>query len=256
MGAEGGSEKPKNTRQDKLLLTAVIVGLVLTALLVYVIIPKVQEDRAAQEPTATPTAPDAQAPSFLGTTPTATPTPTKAPTYSGSDADHERKEGNAGFTPTSDRKPASSDAADAKKVISEVMPRWAGIDFTGNGQSPDLWAKDIARDGGVDSTFSAWSQTRFYDLWSGVLQMHASAKVTDVSVDKELWNEGSHSMWRVTVTRDIVSNDDRKKITDEKVSWDILVSQDNGEDGFELVYFDDPDKSHEKPDTFYQPPLP
>ena len=87
--------------------------------------------------------------------------------------------------------------------------------------------------------------------------MDASAKVLDVKVDKELWNVGSHSMHRVSVKRSITSDTTGKEIMQETVSWDILVAQDEeGEDGFVLSYFTDPDKTHTKPETFYLPPLP
>lgn len=245
----------KNTRKDKALFTLVILGLVLALVFTFVILPRMQEQKATE--TTEATAPSAEAPPVTTPSQAPSPTPTETQEYTGTDADFDFEEGNEGFTATTDRKPQSGDADKAKQVINEVVPRWAGIDLTGNGIAPDSWAKEVARPGGVDPTFTAWCQTNFYDLWGGVIQMGASAKVIDVKVDKELWNVGSHSMWRVSVTRSIVSDSTGKEIIQETVSWDILVSQDDkDEDGFVLSYFATPDKAHEKPETFYLPPLP
>lgn len=253
----GDKDKTTNTTKDKVLFGAVIVGLVATLLFMYVILPKMKERDPAEVATET-TAPTAEAPPVIGeASETPTPTPTNPEEYTGTDAEFDFEDENAGFTSTTDRKPESGDAAKAKKVISEVMPRWAGIDLSGAGIAPDSWAKEVARPGGVDSAFTAWSQTNFYDLWGGVIQMEASAEVIEVKADKELWNVGSHSMWRVSVKRSIVSDNTGKEIMQETVSWDILVAQDEeGEDGFVLSYFASPDKNHEKPETFYLPPLP
>lgn len=246
----------KNTRKDKVLFALVIAGLVVALLLTFVILPMMQDRQSDQEETTA--APSAEAPPVQDTEsepPSPSPSPTK--TYTGTDAEHDIEGGDAGFTATTDREPESGDADAAKAVIQEVVPRWAGIDLTGQGIAPDTWAKDVARPGGVNSSFTAWSQTRFYDLWGGVIQMEASANVLDVKVDKELWNVGSHSMWRVSVTRSITSDDSGDEVARETVSWDILVAQDEeGEDGPVLAYFAKPNKAHEKPETFYLPPLP
>ena len=251
------SQKEATSTKDKVLLTVVIVALIIAFLTVFVIMPKMQEKRAA-EVTPGDSAPKAEAPPVTeNTSETPTPTPTNKKDYDGSDAKFDFDDENAGFTSTTDRKPESGDAGKAKKVINDVMPRWAGIDLTGDGIAPDTWAKGVARPGGVDPTFKAWSQTKFYDLWGGVIQMQASAKVLDVKVEKELWNVGSHSMHRVSVKRSIISDSTGEEIMQETVSWDILVAQDEeGEDGFVLSYFDEPDKTHTKPETFYLPPLP
>lgn len=253
----------KNTRRDKILFALVIVGLILAFLLTFVIVPKMQANRAAESAsTATPEAP-AEAPAVQDNTQTSTPTPTK--TYTGNDSDYDVKDEYKGFTSTTDRKPQKGDEAAAKKVIEEVMPRWAGIDLTGNGIAPDTWAKDVARPGGVNSAFTAWSQTKFYDeLWGGVVQMRASAKVLDVNAEEELWNVGSHSMWRVSVKRAITNNSSGEEMTRETVSWDILVALDEtntqgeekGEKGPLLAYFSETDKANKKPETFYLPPVP
>lgn len=246
----------KNTRKDKVLFAVVILALVATMLFTFVLLPRMQEQRA-EEATAEPTAPTAEAPTVSSPSPTPTPSPTQTEEWTGTDADFDFEAGDAGFTATTDREPQSGDADEAKEVLSEVLPRWGGIDLSGTGIAPDSWAKEVARPGGVDSAFTAWCQTNFYDLWGGVIQMGASAKVLDVKVDKELWNVGSHSMWRVSITRSIVSDSTGQEIIQETVSWDILVSQDaEGEDGFVLSYFATPDKAHEKPETFYLPPLP
>lgn len=250
----------KNTGRDKALFAVVIFGLICTLLFAFVILPRMQEQRSAEAEAEASSAPSAVAPSIPESTqtPSSTPTPTPTETYSGSDADFDFEGVTpGGFTETTDRKPQSGDAGKARKVLNDVLPRWGGIDLSGDGIAPDSWAKEVARPGGVNSDFTAWSQTKFYDLWGGVIQMGASAKVNNVKVDKELWNVGSHSMWRVSITRSIVSDNTDQEIVKETVSWDILVSQDEeGEEGFVLAYFASPDKANEKPETFYLPPLP
>lgn len=247
----------KNSRKDKVLFALVILGLIAALLFAYVILPKMQEKKAAEIAAESSSAPSAEAPPVAESTTTPTPAPTQTEEHTGDDAEFDFDDENAGFTSTTDRKPESGDAGKAKAVINEVMPRWAGIDLTGNGIAPDSWAKEVARPGGVDSAFTAWSQTNFYDLWGGVIQMGASAEVLSVKADKELWNVGSHSMWRVSVTRSITNDSTGEEIMQETVTWDILVAQDEeGEEGFVLSYFALPDKSHEKPETFYLPPLP
>ena len=251
----------KNTRRDKILFALVIVGLILAFLLTFVIVPKMQANRAADSastPKATAEAPPVQE----NETPTPSPTPTE--TYTGNDAEFDVKDEYGGFKSTTDRKPQKDDSTAAKEVIGEVMPRWAGIDLTGDGVAPDTWAKSVARPGGVNSAFTAWSQTKFYDLWGGVVQMRASAEVLDVKAEKELWNVGSHAMWRVSVKRAITNNSSGDEMMQETVSWDILVALDEentqgdekGEKGPLLAYFSETDKANEKPETFYLPPVP
>lgn len=246
----------KNTRKDKVLFTLVILGLIVALLLIFVILPKMQERKAEErEATSSSTAVAPAAPQTTAPEPTASPTPTE--THTGDDADFDFDDENAGFKATTDRKPDSGDADAANKVLQDVLTRWGGIDLSGQGIAPDSWAKDIARPGGTTSQFTAWSQTEFYSLWGGVIQMEASAEVVDVKVDKELWNVGSHSMWRVSITRSITSDDSGEEILRETVTWDILVAQDEeSADGPLLDYFAAPDKTHEKPETFYLPPLP
>lgn len=255
MGANNGGRNG-STAKDKILLSVVLIGLIATLLFMYVLLPKMEERKRAEiESEDVP--PTAEAPPAVGdVSESPTPEPSNTEEYTGSDAEFDVKDEYVGFTATTDRKPESGDADKAKKVINEVVPRWAGIDLSGSGVAPDTWAKDVARPGGVDSAFTAWSQTNFYDLWGGVIQMKASAKVIEVKADKELWNVGSHSMWRVSVKRSIVSNGTGEEVMQETVSWDVLVAQEVDEEGFVLSYFASPDKAHEKPKTFYLPPLP
>lgn len=248
----------KNTRKDKALFALVILALIAAFLFTFVILPKMQENKA--EEGAAKATPSAVAPSMPPSTepePSDSPAPTPTEKHTGSDADFDLGDGYLGFQPTTDRKPDSGDAAAAEAVLQEVLPRWGGIDLSGTGIAPDTWAKDVARPGGVTSRFTAWSQTEFYTLWGGVIQMGASAEVTSVKVDKELWNNGSHSMWRVSITRSVINDGTGKEMLSETVTWDVLISQDEeGANGPMLDYFASPDKSHEKPETFYLPPLP
>lgn len=243
-----------NTRKDKVIFTLVIGALIAVFLFTFVILPKMKDAKAA-EPAPAPTAE-----AFPSAPQTVAPIPTPAPTapketYTGTDEGFKIDRVDPGFTPTSDRKAQPEDDAAARKVLLDVIPRWGGIDLAGQGIAPDTWAKEIARPGGVSPLFTAWSQTDFYNLWGGVIQMGASAKVLDTKVDKELWNVGSHSMWRVSVTRAIISDNTDKELIRETVQWDILVAQD-GDDGPQLAYFTTPDKKNEVADTFYLPPIP
>lgn len=251
--------KVKNSRKDKLLFAIVIFGLIVAVVFSFVIMPMWQEKRAAEVTAEDASAPNAEAPAIPDTPVSTAPTPSPTPTekHTGDDAEFDFDDENAGFKATTDRKPQSGDAAAAKKVLRETLPRWGGIDLSGDGIAPDSWAKEIARPGGMSPAFTAWSQTKFYDLWGGIIQMGASAEVLDVKVEKELWNVGSHSMWRVSITRSVTNDGSGDEMLQETVSWDILIAQDEeGEDGFVLDYFAAPDKSHKKPETFYLPPLP
>lgn len=246
----------KNTKKDKVLFTAVILGLIAALVFSFIIMPKLQERRAAEVTADETSAPNAEAPAVNDTpsAPPTAPTPTKTEKHTGNDAKFDFDDEKAGFKATTARKAESGDADAAKKALTETLPRWGGIDLSGDGIAPDSWAKEVARPGGMTSAFEAWSQTEFYDLWGGIIQMGASAEVLNVKVDKELWNVGSHSMWRVSITRSVTNDESGDEMLQETVTWDILVAQD--EDGFVLDYFVAPDKSHEKPETFYLPPLP
>lgn len=248
----------KNTKKDKVLFAVVILGLILALVFIFIIMPKMQERGASGVAAEETTEPSAEAPAVTTESPTAsTPAPTPTETHTGDDAEFDFDDENAGFKATTDRKPKPEDANEAKKVLADTLPRWGGIDLSGNGIAPDSWAKKIARPGGIDPAFKAWSQTKFYDLWGGIIQMGASAEVRDVKIDKELWNVGSHSMWRVSITRSVINDDTGDEVMQETVSWDILVAQDDeDEDGFVLSYFAIPNKDNEKPETFYLPPLP
>lgn len=251
----------KNTGKDKALLALVILALITVMLFAFVILPKMKEREAAEAQQEAQRAAEAQAPAVIeDDEPTAAPStapPEERETWTGTDAEFDFEAEHPGFTSTTDRKAEAGDKDAATAVLNDVLPRWGGIDLTGAGIAPDAWAKEVARPGGVTATFTAWSQTEFYELWGGVIQMGASAEVLSVKAEKELWNVGSHSMWRVSITRSITNDATGDEIMQETLKWDILIAQDeDGEDGPLLTYFAAPDKSHEKAETFYLPPLP
>ena len=157
-----------------------------------------------------------------------------------------------GFEATSDREAAPGDAAAAKAVLDSVIPKWAALD-TSKVITPDQWVESWASMDGVSPEFAQRTLLGFDDLWSGVVLFDGSAKATAVTVDKELWNIGSHSLWRVTVRQDIVSNLDGTVEAHEALTWDFLVGQDDG--GSTLVAYTPARAANEKPETFYLGPV-
>lgn len=246
-------DKPQATTKDKFILAVVLALLAAAVAVTYLGFPSLSGDEAAEEVRPVAEGPTAQA-QPIAPVPTIAPTATP-PTYAGDDAESVLNTADPGFKPSSNRQPQPGDSDAARAVLLEVLPRWGGIDLTGDGIAPDTWAKEVARPGGVTPLFSAWSQTEFYSLWGGIIQMDASAKVLEAKVDKELWNGGSHSMWRVSITRAITEDASGQEILRETIPWDILVALDN-EAGPELDYFTATSEKNEKPETFYQPPIP
>ena len=149
------------------------------------------------------------------------------------------------FAPTSERKPSPGDQEAAGKVLDAVVPVWASYD-TLHGQ----WTEDIDSLEGVTDQFKAQSLSEGISLWGGLSRLSASAKDATMVEKKELWNAGSHALWRVTVERRIVSNESNPFVdTTERVSWDFLVKQDDS-DGMKVDGFKDPAKANESPKTF------
>lgn len=156
-----------------------------------------------------------------------------------------------GFEPTSDRKPQAGDEAAAKAVIRDVVPGWATLENT-KSTSAASWEQAFRNEAGTTDEFVGYSLLAFDDVWGGLFQMDMSARDAKVTDMEELWNEGSHSLWRVEVQRRLVPNmEGAPGGRTETVSWDFLIEQ--TEEGSKLTAFVEPSKDNEDPDTFSVP---
>lgn len=164
----------------------------------------------------------------------------------------EGKDSTEGFISTSSRPPQSEDSQKGKEVLSAVIPLWASNSFE-DGTSASSWVESFAASEGSSDTFVSMSREQFAALWGGANALGYAVKAAKVTSTEYLWNVGSHSLWRVTVERDLVplARDGVDESTEE-VTWDFLVRQegDAQDTQVSLVAFLDPAKEHERPETF------
>lgn len=192
-------------------------------------------------------------------TPTASPStsPTPAPDltqYDGTDADLDGpfdRDDRPSFQPTSDRRPQPGDEAAARDALAQVVPKWATNDTRG-GNTFDRWAASWRDAPAASGAFRSASQRNMMALWAALSRMESSAINGRITAQRQLWNAGSHSLWRVTVERDIEPNQPLgTPARPDRITWDILVRQDT--ERFELVTFVPPHPDNEKPVTFRLP---
>lgn len=179
---------------------------------------------------------------------TAAPNPTED--FEGTDADEELEPPKApAFEPSSDREPEDGDEERAREVLERILPAWASND-TSQGNSLETWTPGWQGEEGVGVAFYRQSTLQYRDLWQGLTLLGASAVDGRVTSAEQLWNVGSHSLWRVDVERDLESNHGQTiSPGTETITWDFLVNQDG--EVFELEAFTDPSPENEDPATFY-----
>jgi hypothetical protein len=236
-----------------------VIMLVVAALLAWLAIARPGDDTGKGMGTNPPSPPTVVTPPTShspSSKPAGQTTPQEAPTpYEGDDADSliEGNDGPPGFEPTSDRKPQQGDATAAKQALAAVLPSWASNSFS-NGMSMDDWGRTFQSNASSSSKFYNQSRQSFNLLWNGAFtQGYRAEKATLVS-RKELWNVGSHSLWRVTIKRDLAPlRDNGLGASSEELTWDFLIRQDVPGGKPVLVAFSDPLAANEKPETFYLP---
>lgn len=179
-------------------------------------------------------------------------TPEEAESYDGTDVGRNYEDMPLpGFQATSDREPQDGDEAAAKKVIEDAIPGWATLN-TREGTSAASWEESFRQDAGISGDFTSRSLLAFDDLWGGAFQMDVSVNDASITKQEELWNIGSHSLWRVTVERTLVPNlDGVDGERTEEVTWDFLIEQ--NDEGSQLVAFADPSEDNEEAKTFRIP---
>lgn len=256
-----------DNRRAKVML---LVSIPVIALLVWVLLAKPfgGDDQATPAATPTPTgevsAPgqqgggggggDATEPAGVEETPEPvfgnTPAPNPTETYVGDDADHDHDDAAPpGFEPTSDRAPEPGDEEDGRAALEAIIPLWASND-TSRGNDMEHWGPTWQGKPGGSAALYAQSRHEYLNLWGGLSRMGVSALDARLVSDKQLWNVGSHSLWRVTVERDLKSNHGQPGLDgSERVTWDLLIKQDGSD--FEVIAFADPKPENEKPETFY-----
>lgn len=185
--------------------------------------------------------------------PESSPSPTEDETEEEEEDEDEEENGDSsGFDPSdSEREPQDEDEDAGRQVLEAVLPTWAEIDTTEGVQIP-AWSDPISEMDEVDGQFIGHSRTNFNQLFGGAVQMDVSLENATLVSDEHLWNIGSHSLWRVTIERDLVPNREGfwEGATEEE-TWDFLIVQD--EDGYRLEAFVDDDDSNEDPETFDLP---
>lgn len=193
--------------------------------------------------------------------PTATPSSTPIPSqldpkkYTGGDAEHAddgRTAPAPGFTATSDRKPQATDAEAAKKAMGSVLPLWGSNDFA-DGMSMDTWGASFRTAPGSSVKLYNQSRQTFNLLWNGAFTSGYAVKDATLVSSKELWNAGSHSLWRVTIKRNLVPLlNTGAPASSEELTWDFLIKQDDPS-GVVVVAYADPLPANLSQKTFYLP---
>lgn len=178
-----------------------------------------------------------------------TPAPNPTATYDGQGYPDPSSLDGWGFTPTSERTRQEGDAERAQELLGAIVPLWA-VNDTRQVNSFESWSAPWSGKQGVAAPFRTASMEAFQDMWGGLSRMGASVEGAKIVSQKELWNLGSHSLWRVEVERRVVPNDGQVGVeSSETVAWDFLVNQNN--DSFEIVQFVETSKKNENPDTFF-----
>lgn len=251
-------DSPTSKRRSFLLLIVVVIASVVAAFLINGGLTRPSEENASSTPSGGEVS---AAPVVPVTTPTPTPvqsettapTPTPDPSnpdYQGTDEGYELGEPPPRvFTPDFERAPQDDDEALAAEAIAAVVPGWATLDAS----SPISAASWVATWSGefAHTSIGDRSERAFVSLWQGVLAMQANAMNATIANQQMLWNLGSYSLWRVDITRDILTRDTDQLLMQETVTWDFLVRQED--DGFTVYAYIAPTDANAAPETFDLP---
>lgn len=243
---------PTNSSDRGKLALVVVLMTALVALGVWALITQDSDSGAEDQPTM---AVESLQPTEASALPSLEPVPKPepSPTYEGDDGDGRfgEDEPPPTFAPASDRVPQDVDDANGRAVIEEAIPVWAQADTSQGAQIP-AWAEPLYSMDAVGQEFITRSREQFGMLFGGAVQMDVSVANPKLASVEPLWNIGSHSLWRVTITRDLVPNGDGPASTSsETVTFDFLIAQSDDETA--LQAFLPPTPNNESPDTFYLP---